>query len=151
MTITTKVEICMGHRLMDYVGSCSSPHGHNYTVEVTLFGAPQPPTGFVEDFKTLRKMLKEILEPFDHAMVLRQDDPLVEALAADEKTRMVVLNVNPTAEYLAVLWFGMMPGNVSTVVVRETEGGMATCFSRHACDPSPRVISVKTREASFLV
>lgn len=42
-------------------------HGHNYIVEVTLAGKPDPVTGMVMDLKELKDILnEEILEPFDH-------------------------------------------------------------------------------------
>ncbi len=42
-------------------------HGHNYVVEVTLAGVPDPVTGMVMDLKELKDILNdEVLEPFDH-------------------------------------------------------------------------------------
>ena len=44
-----------------------SGHGHNYTVEVTLEGEPDPVTGMVMDLKELKEILeREIVEPMDH-------------------------------------------------------------------------------------
>jgi 6-pyruvoyltetrahydropterin/6-carboxytetrahydropterin synthase len=42
-------------------------HGHNFLVEVTLEGRPDPITGMVFDLKKLKEILhREIVEPFDH-------------------------------------------------------------------------------------
>ncbi len=42
-------------------------HGHNYIVEVTLEGEPDPVTGMVMDLKELKEILdREIVEPMDH-------------------------------------------------------------------------------------
>jgi 6-pyruvoyltetrahydropterin/6-carboxytetrahydropterin synthase len=44
-----------------------SGHGHNYVVEVTLEGDPDPVTGMVMDLKELKEILeREIIEPMDH-------------------------------------------------------------------------------------
>ena len=42
-------------------------HGHNYRLEVTLRGEPDPVTGMVIDLKDLQEILdREIMERFDH-------------------------------------------------------------------------------------
>lgn len=42
-------------------------HGHNYVVEVTLQGEPDPVTGMVVDLKDLKSVLeREVVEPMDH-------------------------------------------------------------------------------------
>ncbi len=50
-------------------GSASNPngHGHNYVVEVTVEGEPDPVTGMIMDLKDLKLILEqEIVEPMDH-------------------------------------------------------------------------------------
>ena len=47
--------------------SHSAGHGHNYILEVTLEGDPDPVTGMVMDLKDLKDILEqEILQPMDH-------------------------------------------------------------------------------------
>jgi 6-pyruvoyltetrahydropterin/6-carboxytetrahydropterin synthase len=42
-------------------------HGHNYVVEVTLEGEPDPITGMVIDLKQVKEILEEeVVEPMDH-------------------------------------------------------------------------------------
>ncbi len=42
-------------------------HGHNYVLEVTLEGDPDPVTGMVMDLKVLKEVLeREIIQPMDH-------------------------------------------------------------------------------------
>lgn len=56
-------------------GKCSNPggHGHNYTLEVTVAGEPDPRTGMVVDLGRLDAFVeKEILERFDHAYLNAQ-------------------------------------------------------------------------------
>jgi 6-pyruvoyltetrahydropterin/6-carboxytetrahydropterin synthase len=42
-------------------------HGHNYVVEVTVEGEPDPVTGMVVDLKHLKGVLEQhVIEPMDH-------------------------------------------------------------------------------------
>ena len=42
-------------------------HGHNYTLEVTVAGEPDPLTGFVVDLKWLKDVIeREVLTAWDH-------------------------------------------------------------------------------------
>jgi 6-pyruvoyltetrahydropterin/6-carboxytetrahydropterin synthase len=44
-----------------------SGHGHNYVVEVTLEGDPDPTTGMVFDLKKLKDLIQQtVIDPMDH-------------------------------------------------------------------------------------
>ena len=50
-------------------GKCANRngHGHNYTLEVTLAGDPDPVTGFVVDLKWLKDLIeRQVLDAWDH-------------------------------------------------------------------------------------
>ena len=50
-------------------GRCANRngHGHNYTLEVTVAGTPDPVTGFVVDLKWLKDVIeREVLAAYDH-------------------------------------------------------------------------------------
>jgi len=50
-------------------GRCANRngHGHNYTLEVTVAGEPDPVTGFVADLKWLKDVMeREVLAAYDH-------------------------------------------------------------------------------------
>src|SRR5215471_9403697 len=50
-------------------GKCNNPHGHghNYTLEVTVAGEPDPTTGMVLDLKELKDILeREVMQRMDH-------------------------------------------------------------------------------------
>ena len=79
MFITRKVEfsashVCRNPALSEeenrrLYGPAANPkgHGHNYVVEVSLRGDPDPVTGMVLDLKELKEILNhEILGPYDH-------------------------------------------------------------------------------------
>jgi len=59
-------------------GRQSSQHGHNYRLEVTVQGEPDPTTGMVLDLKDLKQVLeREIVARFDHRD-LNADTPYFE-------------------------------------------------------------------------
>ena len=79
MVITRRIEFSASHvcripHLSDeenqrLFGLAANPHGHghNYVVEVSLRGEPDPVTGMVLDLKELKEILnREIVEPYDH-------------------------------------------------------------------------------------
>jgi 6-pyruvoyltetrahydropterin/6-carboxytetrahydropterin synthase len=48
-------------------GKCSNFHGHNYYIEVTLAGTPDPESNYVMDLKLLKKIIHdEIISKVDH-------------------------------------------------------------------------------------
>ncbi len=52
-----------------FFGRCANRngHGHNYTLEVTVAGKPDPVTGFVVDLKWLKDVIeREVLAAYDH-------------------------------------------------------------------------------------
>ena len=65
-------------------------------------------TGFIMDYKDLKEILNKIIDPFDHAFVMGDKDPLYlkfgmevfEVLKATngDKPRLFVVDFNPTSE-----------------------------------------------------
>lgn len=91
---------------------CHRLHGHNYEIEVTVSGEPDPVTGFIIDFWDLDKVVQPIINLIDHR-VLNDIDGLE----------------NPTAELIAD-WFQTrlcnLGLNVSKVICWETKDCHAT-------------------------
>lgn len=78
-------------------GKCNNPnyHGHNYNMEVGLFGEIDPETGYVYDLKVLSDLIEDkVLNRFDHKN-LNLD---VEEFA----------NLNPTAENIVVVIYNLL-------------------------------------------
>src|SRR5215467_13989879 len=51
-------------------------HGHNYVLEVTVEGEPDPVTGMVFDLRELKEILnQEVVEPWDHRFLNREAPP----------------------------------------------------------------------------
>ena len=61
-------------------GRRAERHGHNYRLEVTVRGEPDPVTGMVVDIKAVQGVLeREIMERFDHRD-LNRDTPYFEKI-----------------------------------------------------------------------
>ncbi len=55
------------HQLRNYNGKCENLHGHNFVVEIVVKGSElDKEVEYLMDFKILKKMLNEIIEPLDH-------------------------------------------------------------------------------------
>ncbi len=78
--VTRKAHFNAAHRLhnpeksdewnRNMFGKCNNPnwHGHNYILEVTVVGEPDPVTGYVIDLGELKKIMEErVIDKVDHA------------------------------------------------------------------------------------
>ncbi len=103
--VTIELDFCYGHRLMDYVGKCMHPHGHNGRVQIELQAATLDRRGMVHDFSDVKLAIKGWVDKeLDHKMVLRRDDPILPVLQRMGEP-CFVMDANPTAEALAQLVF----------------------------------------------
>ena len=79
MLITRRAEFSASHRCAQptlslaqnkqLYGAAANPngHGHNYILEVTLEGEPDPVTGMIFDLKTLKEVIQQtVIDPMDH-------------------------------------------------------------------------------------
>lgn len=81
-TITKRLEFDYGHRLVGHESKCAHYHGHRGAVEVTVEAEALDGVGRVIDFSAIKSEFGTWLdETFDHAMLLRDDDPLLARIA----------------------------------------------------------------------
>lgn len=65
--LLVKVDFEAAHRVVDYPGKCNRMHGHNWTIDVTVFGTELNELGFLVDFKDLKAAIDElVLSKLDH-------------------------------------------------------------------------------------
>ena len=126
MLITRKVEFSASHlcyhpalseernRAIYGAAANKNGHGHNYILEVSLDGSPDPVTGMVFDLKALKDVLnREVVDPMDHRFLNYEVAPFDKVV--------------PTVENVAIeIWRRLAPhfsGNVRLKNVRlfETE------------------------------
>jgi 6-pyruvoyltetrahydropterin/6-carboxytetrahydropterin synthase len=104
-------------RNREVFGACSTDHGHNYVVELTVTGAVDPETGMVINLKVVDAALrKHFIDHVDHRHLNRDVDFL----------RGVV----PTAENIALAAFAQLephlkPSRLLKVRVVESENNSA--------------------------
>jgi 6-pyruvoyltetrahydropterin/6-carboxytetrahydropterin synthase len=60
-------EFSAAHNLREYRGKCERLHGHNWRVELRLAGDTLNAEGMLLDFVKAKRILTEVLDPFDHA------------------------------------------------------------------------------------
>lgn len=102
MNLNQKVIFSAAHRLMNTDTVCKYLHGHNYELIVSVTGNPDG--GMIIDFFDLEKICKNVVEKYDHATILRYDDPLCVALESLDQNVVKLLS-NPTCEtIIIVLW-----------------------------------------------
>ena len=103
-------------------GKCNNPqgHGHNYMLEVTVAGEPDPVTGMVLDLKELKEILEhEVMQRMDHRFLNYEVEELKGQI--------------PTCENIArVIWRLLEPkitrGRLYKIRLYETADLFAECY-----------------------
>jgi len=68
-------------------------HGHNYVLEVTVEGEPDPLTGMVFDLRELKQILNEqVVEPMDHRFLNREVPPFDRVVPTTENLAVEIWN-----------------------------------------------------------
>jgi 6-pyruvoyltetrahydropterin/6-carboxytetrahydropterin synthase len=104
--LTRKVEFAASHRYHNpafsaeenrrVFGKCNNPHGHghNYRLEVTIAGEPDPVTGMVLDLKELKDILeREIMQRMDHRFLNYEVAELKGQIPTCENVARVIWNL----------------------------------------------------------
>lgn len=103
--VTRKVHFNAAHRLhnpeksdawnRETFGECNNPnwHGHNYELEVTIAGEPDPETGYVIDLGDLKTVLHDrIVDKVDHKNLNREVDFMDEIIPSTENFAVAIWN-----------------------------------------------------------
>lgn len=102
-TILYTHEFASAHRLQGHPGKCAHLHGHNYIATIELEDTRDHIDDMVLDFGVVKSTIGKWLdETYDHAVILKSNDPLYKAIkGADPDTKFVILMHRPTAEIMA--------------------------------------------------
>lgn len=68
-------------------GAAANPngHGHNYVLEVTLEGEPDPATGMIFDLKKLKDLIQQtVIDPMDHRFLNYEVPPFDQVVPTTE-------------------------------------------------------------------
>lgn len=110
VTVTKEFTFDAAHHLYEYVGKCTSLHGHTYRLSVSV-SALLDDTGLAIDFADVKRVTREcIVEPLDHRY-LNAVLPAMNTTAENmivwmyEQLAPALIAVNPTARLeRLVLW-----------------------------------------------
>lgn len=114
LTLTRRYTFSAAHRLFNpqlsaeensrNFGLCGNLHGHNYTLEVTVAGTPNPKTGMILEINTLDQLVRSvILDVVDHKY-LNEDVPWLEGVVS-------------TVENVAQVFYQRLAPEISAPVV----------------------------------
>ena len=130
-TLSTKIELPIAHRLPGaYSGLCVGNvskdeketfpkdnlglvHGHNYFVTFKISTDKMNEDFMVMDFKKVKKIIHEEMDQYDHSLILKEGDALIDFYKSEyskrdidiSKTRLFIWKQAPTAEYMAYYWY----------------------------------------------
>ncbi len=130
--VTRKVHFNAAHRLHNpdkpdawnrqTYGKCNSPnwHGHNYELEVTVAGEPDPESGYLIDLGVLKQILEDkILDKCDHSNLNLEVDFLQGIIPSSE---------NLVIAFWKELEQALPSGRLHCVRLWETERNMAEYY-----------------------
>jgi 6-pyruvoyltetrahydropterin/6-carboxytetrahydropterin synthase len=117
-------------------------HGHNYVLEVTVKGLPDPRTGYVIDLKELKRILDDrIIDKVDHKHLNFDVDFL--------------RGVIPTVENLCVMFWrelenALPSGELHAIKLWESEHNVAEYFGAPVSIPTYDAGYVHAQEKTFV-
>lgn len=117
------------HFLTGYEGKCRNIHGHRWRVEIevkaeNLVQGGQL-DGMVVDFGDLKKAVKNMVDVYDHALIIEEGTMRKETLSCltEDGFKIIKVDFRPTAENFAAFFFRTIKSkgfDVKRAVVYET-------------------------------
>ncbi len=80
MKSTTSFDLQYAHRFYGFQGEAQYLHGHTGVLTIEVEGEINKGVNMVFPCNEIKKIAWELLQNFDHALVLREDDPLLPAI-----------------------------------------------------------------------
>ena len=74
------LDLQYAHRFYGFQGEAQYLHGHTGVLTIEVEGSVNPGVNMVFPCNEIQKTAWEVLKNFDHALVLREDDPLLPAI-----------------------------------------------------------------------
>lgn len=127
------------HFLTGYKGKCSNIHGHRWRVEIEVKAEGLVKggqlDGMVVDFGDLKQAVKQMVDEYDHALIIQKDtmrEKTLECLKEDG-FKMIEVSFRPTAENFAAFFFNTIKNqgfDVKRTAVYETPTNCAVYEER---------------------
>ncbi len=80
MKSITTLDIQYAHRFYGFAGEAQYLHGHTGVLTIEVEDSVNPGVNMVFPCNEIKKVAWEVLKNFDHALILREDDPLLPAI-----------------------------------------------------------------------
>lgn len=80
MRSMTTLELQYAHRFYGFQGEAQYLHGHTGILTIEVEGNLTPEVNMVYPCNEIKKTAWNVLQNFDHALILREDDPLLPAV-----------------------------------------------------------------------
>ena len=80
MRSITTLDLQYAHRFYGFKGEAQYLHGHTGVLTIEVEDTVEPGVNMVFPCNEIQKTAWEVLKNFDHALILRQDDPLLPAV-----------------------------------------------------------------------
>ena len=80
MKSTTTFDLQYAHRFLNFKGEAQYLHGHTGTLTIEVEDSINAGVNMVFPCNEIKKVAWEILQNFDHALILREDDPLLPSI-----------------------------------------------------------------------
>ncbi len=80
MRSITTFDLQYAHRFLNFKGEAQYLHGHTGTLTIEVEDSVNEGVNMVFPCNEIRKTAWEVLKNFDHALILREDDPLLPAV-----------------------------------------------------------------------
>ena len=80
MRSITKLDLQYAHRFYGFKGEAQYLHGHTGVLTIEVEDSVEPGVNMVFPCNEIQKTAWEVLKNFDHALILRKDDPLLPAI-----------------------------------------------------------------------
>ena len=127
-SVRTEGSFDAAHFLANYQGKCRNLHCHRWRVIIEVKSETLE-NGMVIDFTEIKKDLKDMLEQYDHSLIIEENtasEKLLEALNEDDY-KINIVKFRPTAENFAHFFFSELKKkyNISKVKVYETPNNCA--------------------------
>jgi len=107
-TVSKDIEWEAAHRLINgYPGNCKNNHGHSWKATVVLMlhpgGYHLNNFGFVRDFSDFKPLKQWVMDNWDHATLVSNNDKTMLKFLKAGKQRHYVFGTNPTSEHIAIV------------------------------------------------
>lgn len=112
--LITETSFDSAHFLSGYNGKCANMHGHRWRVVAEIEKESLEVTGqirgMVVDFSDFKNDLNEMVDSFDHALIIETGSLKEKTFAAllEEEFRLVEVPFRPTAEELARYFYNCL-------------------------------------------